>query len=100
MPNNFPKLALFLSVTLFIFSCVAFLFLYQKINENNSITEKNNATWQNEADKRNVLSLMDHSIKVIKPETIELGKHFAQSSDVVPFLNSIENIARVVGGKG
>ncbi len=99
MPNNFPKLALPLSIIFFIFSCVVFFFLYQKIDSNNSIAEANNVTWQNEMNRRNILSSMDHSIKVIAPEITQLETHFAQSSDVVPFLDSIESVARNAGVK-
>ncbi|MDO8659128.1 MAG: hypothetical protein Q7K54_00845 [Candidatus Parcubacteria bacterium] len=99
MPNNFPKLALPLSIAFFVFFCTAFYFLYQKVNENNVIAEENNTVWQNEANRRDILSSMDRSIKAIAPEIAQLEKHFAQSSDVVPFLNSIENMARAVGVK-
>jgi len=99
MSNNFPKVALFLSTLFFIFSCVVFSFLYGKINDNNSIAEQNNIVWQNETDRRNVLSSLDHFIKVIEPETIQLTNHYAQSSDAVPFLDSIEKVALEAGVK-
>lgn len=99
MPNHFPKLALPLSVVFFVFSCTAFYFLYQKINKNNIIAEENNIVWQNEANRRDILSSMDRSIKAIAPEIAQLETHFAESSDVVPFLDSIENAAKMVGVK-
>lgn len=99
MPNYFPKLALPLSILFFAFSCIAFYFFYQDINVKNTLAEENNVIWQNEANRRNVLSSMDHSLKIIAPEIEKLETHFAQSSDVVPFLNSLENTGRAVGVK-
>lgn len=99
MLNNFPKIALPLSVLFFIASCLIFSFIHTQIDKNNSLAEENNIVWQSEANRRNVLSTMDHSIKVIAPEIMQLETHFAQSSDVVPFLNLIENTARKVGAK-
>lgn len=99
MPNNFPKIALPLSVLFFVLSCLAFSFIHKQIDKNNSLSGENNIVWQNEANRRNILSSMDHSIKVIAPEIMQLEMYFAQSSDIVPFLNLIENTAQKVGAK-
>lgn len=97
MPNNFPKITLPFSILFFISSCLVFSFMHKQIGKNNSLAEENNTVWQNEMTRRSILSSMDHSLKIIAPEIAQLETHFAESSDVVPFLNSIENIAQKVG---
>lgn len=97
MPNNFPKIALFLSVLFFIVSCILFSFLHTKVKDNNIISEQDNTVWQNEANRRNILSSMDHSLKAMAGEIMQVNTHFAQSSDVVPFLDYIEKTASIVG---
>lgn len=97
MPNHFPKIALILSLTFLLCTAVAFSLLYRKINDNNGLAQQQEAIWQNESARRGVLSLLDRSIKVIEPQITQMKTHFAQSSDVVPFLDSIERLATMAG---
>jgi hypothetical protein len=97
MKDNFPKLPLFLSIILLIFSCALFVFLYTKIKNNNEISQQLSTQWQTEAKLRDDMKTLERSLKAIDKERTLLQTHFAQSSDVVPFLNMIEKLAKSVG---
>lgn len=84
---------------LFIFSCLVFAFLYEKINNNIKATQSMQETWQTEATNRDKAISLSNLIKTIEPERTVLDTHFVQSSDVVPFLNTIEKLAVGVGVK-
>src|SRR3989338_5903326 len=93
MKNIFQKIPLFLSIVFFILSLMVFFFLYQKINDDNKNAEQTEITLQTRMAHDQEVKLLDNSIKMIEKERAELETHFAQSSDVVPFLDTIENLA-------
>src|ERR1017187_3942612 len=99
MQNHFPKIPLIISIILLIFSSCIFWFLYQKINDNNMQAQNSATAWQTEALRRDEIKTLNNSIKSIEDNQTQLDAHFAQSSDVVPFLNTIEGYAPQVGGK-
>ncbi|MFA5778057.1 MAG: hypothetical protein WC870_01010 [Candidatus Paceibacterota bacterium] len=96
---NFKKKPLIISIVFLLFSCLAFFFLYKEINNNKKIEELAQTEWQNEANRREGIKLLDRSIKTISEERASLESHFAQSSDVVPFLDTLEKLAFSVGAK-
>jgi hypothetical protein len=53
--------------------------------------------WQQEEKKREEINSLNRSLKMIDVEKNKLATHFVQSSDVVPFLNTIEAMAPKVG---
>lgn len=91
--KKFKKTPLFISVILLIFSCSVFLFLYKKIGDNKKIAEETQTKWQIEATRRDEIRSLERSIKDIDEERNLLESHFAQSSNVVPFLDTIEQLA-------
>lgn len=98
MQNNNKKLII-LSV-LFCALCVfAFIFTYKKINLNNQLAEQSLIDWQNETTRRDEIKLLNKSIKTIQSEKESLEMHFAKSTDVVPFLDTIEKLGTEVGAK-
>lgn len=99
MPKNFPKIALLLSLIFFIFSCVAFLFLYKTVNKNNEESRLREQEWHSEALRRDEIRTLDNSVKIIESERTKLETHFAKSSDVVSFLDTIESLAPQTGAK-
>ena len=99
MQSNFPKIPLLLSVIFFIGSSLIFLFFYRAINDNNQKLQSKEGEWQSEKLKRNEIKTLDHSVKIIEKERAQLETHFAQSSDIVPFLDTIEGLAPKVGVK-
>lgn len=98
MQKLFQKFSiLFLSIIIFIFSCLVLLYFYNKINLYNNESQSVEEKWQMEVARRNEIKMLDHSIKIIEPERAQLETHFAKSSDVVPFLDTIEGLAREAG---
>ena len=97
MQNNFSKLSILLSSLFVILSCFAFFFLYREIQNNEDKSQKSNIEWQIEANKRDKLRSLNDSIKDIDKERGLLETHFAKSSDVTEFFNSIEALAHSTG---
>jgi hypothetical protein len=93
MKNNFPKIPMFLSAIFFVFFCLAFLFFYKMINSNDKESQLKEGEWQSETTKRDEIRALDYSVKIMEGERDQLETHFAQSSDVVPFLNTIDGLA-------
>ena len=91
------KKSLILSIILFIFFSFVFIFLYKDINNKKEMIQIAQERWQAEASRReNVKSLLN-SVQSIKTERTLLDTHFVQSSDIVPFLDTIEELAKNVG---
>jgi hypothetical protein len=99
MKNNFNKISLFLSGIIFIFLCCVPVYLYKIINANNQKAESNMAAWQTETNRRNDITFLNESLKQVSSDRTLLATHFAQSSDVVPFLNTIEQLAPTAGAQ-
>lgn len=99
MQNNFPKIPLLISAIFFLFSLAIFVFLYKITNNNNQQSYLRETEWQNEEYKRNEIKTLDNSVKKIEQERLQLETHFAQGSDIVPFLDTIEGFAPKAGVK-
>lgn len=97
MKNNFPKIQFFTSLAFFVFSCALFFYFYQAIHSFNEKTQVSDTTWRAESVRREEIKTLDQSIKDITDERAALDTHFAKSSDVVPFLNTIEGLGPKVG---
>lgn len=91
--QKFKKMPLIFSIIFLAFSCFAFFFLYKEINNNKKISEKTQIEWQNETSRREDIRSLERSIKSISKEKTLLESHFAQSSNIVPFLDTIEKLA-------
>jgi len=99
MQSIFQKKILILSVIFFIFSCFVFIFLYRMVNNNEEISQLAQEKWQTESTRKENTKSIVNLIKTIEPERALLETHFVQSSDVVPFLNTIEKLAAEVKAK-
>jgi len=97
MKNNFSKILILLSALLFICACAVFVFLYRQININNQKAESDTITWQTEALRRNDIISLNSSLAQVANDRALLETHFTQSSDVVPFLNTLEQLALPTG---
>lgn len=95
--KKFRKIPLFVSIILLVLSGYVFSFLYKKIGENKTTARAAQIEWQTEATRRDEIRSLEHSIRDISKERILLESHFAKSSDVVPFLDTIEQLAKKVG---
>lgn len=93
------KKSLILSVIFFMFSCFVFLFLYRDINSKKEMSQLAQEKWQIENIRRENTKSLINLVKAIEPEKTLLETHFVQSSDVVPFLDTIERLAKEVGGE-
>lgn len=88
---------LLLSLIFFLASSFVFLYLYKEIKNNSREIDKRESEWRSETFRREELKTLDDSIKIIAEERKQLEAHFARSSDVVPFLDTIEGLAREAG---
>ena len=99
MQDNTPKIHLAFSVIFLLCSSFVFVYFYRATQGNNQKSEIAETEWQNETLKRNDIKALDHSIKIIEKERGKLDTHFAESSDIVPFLDTLEGLAPKVGIK-
>lgn len=97
--SNFSKMSLFLSAIFFCIFLSIFLFLYKAVDNNNRESQLKEEKWQNEALRRDEIKMLNRSVKTVKEERAQLETHFAQSSDIVPFLDTIEELGDKVGVK-
>lgn len=97
--RKFQKIPLILSLTFTLVSIFAFLFLYKQISDNIKIAARAQVEWQDETSRRDELKSLDRLMKVIGEEKTLLEMHFAQNSNIVPFLDTIEKLALSVKAK-
>ena len=88
---------LLLSIISFIICCLAFGFLYKTINDSNQKAQEGMAAWVLETNRRDDIRLLDRSLTQNADDINTLNTHFAQSSNVVPFLDTIERLAGEAG---
>ena len=81
----------------FLFSCFVFMFLYRNINKIKETSQITQEKLQMETFQRDNVKSLINSVKIIEAERALLENHFVKSSDVVPFLDTIENLAGDVG---
>jgi len=99
MQKHLNKIFLILSVVFLVFSCAAFIFLHGLIKNNQKTSQEILIEWQKESVRRDDIRLMGRSLKAIEKDRIDLDTHFAQSSNVVPFLDTLETLAMAVKAK-
>ena len=97
MKNNIKKIPILISIFSLMFFCYAFYLLYNKIEKNNVIAKEVNIEMQKQRNRFDELKFLAQGIKIVEKETLELETHFIQSSNLVPFLDTIEGLALKVG---
>lgn len=97
--KKFKKGPLIFSIVFLMATLSVFLFLYRQIINNKSISEQTQIKWQEETAKREEVRSLERSLRAIEKEVGFLGSHFAQSSDIVPFLDTLEKIGSLVSVK-
>ncbi|MBU0999319.1 hypothetical protein KKG24_03390 [Patescibacteria group bacterium] len=97
MKNNFQKILLFIFIILLVLFCLAFVFLYQKIGDNNQKGQQGAINLQIEEHRYDEIVSLNQMLQKIVPERALLEEHFIKSSDVVPFLNTVEKLAKEAG---
>jgi len=91
--QKFQKMPLFFAVLFLSVSSCAFIFLYKQIDGNTKVAEQAQTAWQAESDRRGEVESLDRLLTTTEEERGSLESHFAQSSDVVPFLDTIQQLA-------
>lgn len=91
--QKFQKLPLIFALLFLAVSSAAFIFLYRQIDSNTKIAAQAQTEWQAESDRRGEVESLDHLLTSTEAERGALESHFAQSSDVVPFLDTIQQLA-------
>ena len=96
MSPHYKKTFLFLGIIFFVICLLLFIFVYKKINSNNKSAMQSQIEWQTEANQREEINSLDSSLKSIEDQRVQIESHFAKSSDIVPFLNTIEQLGTQV----
>ncbi len=81
--------SLFIGISVF-----AFFYVFQSINTKNENTAILLEQIKTESDRRNKVTALNAEIKAIAPQRAVLETHFANSSDVVPFLDTLQELSR------
>ncbi len=97
MKINTQQIRLLTSILVMLAFSYAFYLLYSRINSNYGQSEEMNLAWQEATQKRDETGKLTRGLKAVDPEKTELEKHFAQNSDLVPFLNTIEDLGTKAG---
>lgn len=100
IPKNFRKFKkapLIFSVSLLVLSLAALTFLLRGISLNKISADTARAEWREEALRRHKLKSLETLLNKAAPERKELDTHFATRENAVPFLDTIENLARRAG---
>jgi hypothetical protein len=99
MKSNFQKFPLLVSIVLLILSCAVFYFLYNKIEQNRASVENMSIEVQKEAQRVEELRLLDRGLRSVEQERVQVESHFAESANLVPFLDGVEELATKVGAE-
>jgi len=99
MKYRLKKTPLIFSVIFLLISGIIFSVTYWKIKTDTETTKQSETAYQTEAIKRNEIKTLNNYFKSIEKEKAQFETHFVQSSDVVPFLNTLESLAESVGTK-
>lgn len=94
MQTYFQKKLMFISGVFLILSLAGFFVLYSKIKSNTEVSEKALRDLQIEAYRREKMDSLAGLVKKISKERGEIDSHFVRSSDVVPFLDKVESLAK------
>jgi len=97
--RKFKKIPLVLSSSLLILSFFVYLFIFNHLQENNRLFVENEVQWKQENAKKTEIQAIDRALRMVEKERVVLGAHFVKSSDVVPFLDTLEKLAPRVKAK-
>jgi hypothetical protein len=95
--RKFKKVPLIISLIFLSVSILVFVILYQSTNKNDRLFEEAQARWEQEAEEKYEMESLENFIKMSQSDILALNNHFIKSSDVVPFLDTIEKLALKVG---
>jgi len=96
MQNIFQKRSLIISAIFFILSCSTFVFFYRMVNTNKEASLLVEEKWQTEEIRRNSVRSLASFLDGLTEERTLIDAHFVKGSDVVPFLDTVEELAKDV----
>lgn len=97
MKLGLKKLPILLSTIFFIVSCAFLFFIYKEVDKTKKATEELELKYKVEFEKRQEMKTLDKSVKILEEDKVKLDQHFANGSNIVPFLNTLEELAENVG---
>lgn len=95
--NKLKHFPIVFSVVFFIFSCIIFVFLHKEVNKKQKIAEEFEMEWEKAEYGRNNFKKLESILEETKEDRALIEQHFVYSSDIVPFLDMIEELAPKVG---
>ncbi len=99
MKNNLQKISLISAFILLLALSASFWFLYREIGKNKEKAEIYAANLEREENRRAEIKALRSSLREIEDDRAQLETHFAKSSDIVPFLDTMEKLALKTGAK-
>jgi hypothetical protein len=95
--KKFRKGPVLIAAVFLLLACAAFYYEFQKIKENKTLAGETMRTWEAEENRRNELKSLEVFLENTQDKRAALDSHFGQSSNVVPFLDSLEDLGRAAG---
>jgi hypothetical protein len=99
MQYGFRKNYIILAVIVFLLFAIAFWFLYHEIQTKNDSSEKILTEWQTEDSRRTEIKTIMKSASSIETNNEIISQHFVNSSNLVPFLDTIDSFAPKVNAE-
>jgi len=99
MQSIFYKKSLIFSSLFLLVSVLALLFLLSSIRDNEIDYKVAQEKWQTENIRREGIKALTDFFKRIEPKKNMLDEHFIESTNVVPFLDTLEDLAKKVNVK-
>lgn len=99
MKKNISKIIFSASVASFIIFGVLFFVLYQKVGENMRKVEDSAAEWNSVVGKQGNTFSLNRMIEELSKNKELIDGHFADNSDIVSFLDTLESLAPKTGVK-
>jgi hypothetical protein len=97
--RKFKKGPVLLALLFLALSCFGLWYVLKSISENKAVAKEALLVWEKEESRRNELKSLDAFISKTEADRAQLDLHFAQSSNVVPFLDSLEELGQLAGAK-
>lgn len=99
MKDIFPKIPLIFAVAIFLLFSGSFYLLYNKITDNNVLAEENTIKHLEQIRKVEEIQMLNRGIKAVETEAALVDTHFGKNADLVPFLDTMENLGTLAGAK-
>ncbi|KKU75706.1 MAG: hypothetical protein UY01_C0006G0035 [Candidatus Nomurabacteria bacterium GW2011_GWB1_47_6] len=97
--RKFRKGPILLAVGFLAASCFGFFYVFKAINENKAVASEALLAWKAEETKRDEVRSLDKFLESVRDDRASLDGHFAQSSNAVPFLDSLEELGGLASAK-